>query len=128
MAGKAARQADGGHAGLGTGADEAQLFDRGKAAPDEFGEIAFVAVGGSEAGSARGGLLNRLDHRGEGVAQDHGAPGAEAVEVAVAVGIPQPRSGGALDEGRIAADRAERPHRRIHTTGQQTRRPHLQLP
>ena len=83
---------------------------------------------GSEAGTACRRLADGFDDRREGVAKDHGAPGAEAVEVFVAVGVPQVGAEGALDERRIAADRAKRPYRRVHAAGQQCSRPLLQLP
>jgi hypothetical protein len=41
------------------------------------------------------------------VAEDHGTPGAEHVEVSVAVGVVEIGSFGVGDEGRIAADGPE---------------------
>ena len=92
--GVSAGEADGGHAGFGAGADEAKFFDGGEAVGDAFGEVGFGGDGGPEAGSSGGGLLDGFDDGGEGVAEDHGAPGAEEVEVAVAVDVVEVGSAG----------------------------------
>ena len=116
-AGKSAGEPDGGHACLGAGADEAQLFDGGKAAGDQFGEVGFGGDGGSEARATGGRLLDGLDHGREGVAEDHGPPGAEEVEVAVAVDVVEVGSFGVADERRVTADGAEGPDGRVDASG-----------
>ena len=116
-AGEAAGQADGGHAGLGAGADEAHLLDGREAAADELGEVRLAGMGCAEAGAAASGFADRFDHRREGVAQDHRAPGAEEVDVAVAVGVVEVRALGPHDEWRMAADGAEGADRRVDSAG-----------
>ena len=100
----------------------------GKQRWGEFGEISLILVRSAKAGAAPGRLADGLDHGRKRVAQNHWPPGAEAVQVAVAVRIPQVRAVGPLDKRRIAPDRAKRSHRRIHAPRQQARGPRLQLP
>ena len=61
--------------------------------------------------------LHGVDDGGVGVAEDHRPPRAHQVDVAVAVGVGQPAALGRGDEPRGAADRGERPHRRVHPAG-----------
>ncbi len=51
------------------------------------------------------------------VAEDRGAPRLHVVDVATAVGVEQVRALAAGDEERLAADRRERPHRRVDPAG-----------
>src|SRR5690606_29320070 len=53
------------------------------------------------------------------VAGDHRAPGADVVDVAVAVDVVQERAVRAPGEERFAAYRPERAHRRVDATGHQ---------
>ncbi len=82
-----AGDADGGHGGFSAGADEAHFLNGGIAGDDAFGEVGLGSGGGSEAGGVGGGALNGFDDGRKGVAEDHGTPGAEVVDVAVAVGV-----------------------------------------
>ena len=61
---------------------------------------------------------DRGEHRREGVAVDQRAPRADVVDVGVAVDVGQLRALGALDEHRIAPDRAHRAHRRVDAAGE----------
>ncbi len=110
------------HGGLGAGADEAQLFDGRVAGDDALGQVGLGSRGGAEAGGVAGGALDGLDHRRKGVAQDHRPPGAEVVDVAVAVGVGEPGALGALDKRRRAAHRAKGPHRRVDAAGEKALR------
>ena len=116
-AGGGAGQADGRHGGLGAGADEAHLFDGGIAGHDALGEIGLGGRGCAEAGRVARRALDGFDHGRKGVAQNHRAPGAEVVDVAVAVGVVEIRALGALDEGRRAAHGAKGAHRRVDAAG-----------
>jgi len=118
-AGESSCEAYGGHASFGAGGDETELFDGGEAARDEFGEIGFGGDGGPEAGPFGGGVLDGLDDGREGVAEDHGPPGAEEVEVAVAVFVEEVGALGVGDEWRIAAYGAEGADGRIHSAGKE---------
>ncbi len=53
------------------------------------------------------------------MAQDHRSPGAEVVDVAVAVGVGEIGAFCALDKRRSAADRAEGPHGRVDAAGKE---------
>ena len=52
-----------------------------------------------------------------GVAEDHRSPGADVIEVAIAVDIDQVGPFGVVDEDRLAADAAERPGGAVHSPG-----------
>ena len=80
---------------------------------------ASAAVDAPKLADARRRLLDRLHDRREGVAQDHRSPGAEVVDVAVAVRVPQVRAFGARDEWRIAADGAKGADRRVDAAGEE---------
>ena len=118
-AGGGAGQADGGHGGLSAGADEAHFFDGGIAGRDALGEIGLGGRGGAEAGGVARGALDGFDHRRKCVAQNHRAPGAEVVDVAIAVGVVKVRALGALDEGRRAAHGAKGADRRVDAAGKE---------
>ena len=66
-------------------------------------------------------LLDGLGHRGNdfgmGMAGDHRPPGADVVDVSIAVDVDQVGALGAFDERRRAADRGERAYRRIDAAG-----------
>ena len=66
-----------------------------------------------------GGLLDSLDDGREGVAEDHRSPGAEVVDVAVAVRVPEICALGAHYEGGIAADGAEGADGRVDAAGEE---------
>ena len=117
-AGGGAGQADGRHGGLGAGADEAHLLDGGVAGDDALGEVGFRGRGRSKAGGVARGALDGFDDGRKGMAQNHRSPGAEVVDVAVAVGIGEPGALGGGDEGRCAADGAKGPHGRVDAAGE----------
>ena len=115
--GGGAGQANGRHGRLSAGADEAHLFDGRIAGDDAFGQVGLGCRGSAEAGGVARGAFNGFDNRGKGVAQNHRPPGAEVVDVAVAVRVGDPGSVGALDKRWRAAHCAKRPHRRVDPTG-----------
>ena len=57
------------------------------------------------------------DDLGVGVAEDHGAPGTDVIDVALAIGVKEVGAAGALEEDRVAADAAEGAHRRVDAAG-----------
>ncbi len=126
-AGEGAGESDGRHGGFGAGADEAHLLDRWKGLADQLGEVGFGGGGGAEADASGCGLLHGFHHLRGGVAENHGAPGAEVVEVAIAVGIPEIGAFGADNEWRLAADSTKGTHRRVDAAGEQSFRPLLEL-
>ena len=116
--GKRPRHADGGHRRFGARADEAQFFDGGHGGDHQLRQVGFGGGRGSEACAPFRGPLNRLHHQRVGMAQDHGPPGTEVVQIAIAIGVPQVGSLGSHQEGRISPYRAKGAHRRIDASGQ----------
>jgi len=53
------------------------------------------------------------------VAEDHGTPGTEEVEVAVAVRVEEVGSFSVGEEGRVAAYGTECPHGRVDASGEE---------
>mmetsp|Transcript_9625 Transcript_9625/g.22391 ORF Transcript_9625/g.22391 Transcript_9625/m.22391 type:complete len:286 (+) Transcript_9625:1897-2754(+) len=112
-AGGAAGQADGAHRRFGARADEAHLVDAGHQLQDLFGQLD-LALGGRAEGEALGrSLLHGLPHRRVAVAEDHRAPGADVVDVALPFGVPDIGPLAPGDEAGRAADGAESAHRRV---------------
>ena len=58
--------------------------------------------------------LHRRDHLRMGMPQNHRPPGADVVDVAIAIEIVEIGPCGALEEDRLAADAAKRPGRTVH--------------
>ena len=86
-------------------------------------EMVRLVSSGTEAGMsairlARG-ALHRVEHGRVAVAQDHRAPGADVVDVLLAVGVPHVGPLGAGDEARRAAYGAKGAHGRVHAAGDQ---------
>ena len=105
-AGVSAGEADGGHGCFGAGVDEANFFGGG-AAHDFFCEKDFCFGGGAVGEAAGGGLLDGFDDGGVCVAHEHGAPGAEEVDVCVAVDVVEFGSLCGGDEACLSADGVE---------------------
>ena len=86
-AGDAAGQAQGAHGGFGAGVDHAHHFQAGHVGHHFFGQGDFVGAGSAVAGAA--GVI---------VAQDHGAPGEDEVDVLAAVHVDDVAAVGFGDE------------------------------
>ena len=122
-AGRGARQAHDAHRRLGAGVDHPRHLDPRHPRADLVGELDLALGRRPEAGARAGGGGDRLHDCGAGVAEDQRPPGADPVDVAVAVGIDQLEALAALDEDRVvAADRLHRPYRRVHAAGNQADR------
>src|SRR6202008_1960031 len=85
--GDAARQTDGAHGGFGATGDEADFFEPRDGAIDERSELDFEFVGDAIAGAALSLIGDGPGDLWIGVAEEHGAPGADVVEVFVAIDI-----------------------------------------
>ena len=107
----AARQPERRHRGLGAAADESHLLDRLHARDDLLGEGDLVLARRAEAEPLGGGVGDCREDVRVGVAEDHRAPAADEVDVAVAVDVGEPRALRRGDEAGRAADAAEGPHR-----------------
>ena len=101
--GVSAGQANCGHRSLGPRVDKTNLLHVGESRKHDFGEIGLGRCGSAETGAVSRGLSDRFDHRGGGVSQDQWAPGADIINVVVAVGVPDVRTLPPNNEGRIAA-------------------------
>lgn len=116
-AGVATGQADGAHGRLGAGTDHAHHLHRRHQAADQLGHLGLergrCAVGEAVVELA----TDRVEHLRVAVAEDHRAPGADVVDVALVVFIDHVRAFGMLEEQRGAADAAEGAYRRIDAAG-----------
>ena len=107
-----AHQAEDAHARLGAGVGEADHLDGGHRVDHHLRQLVLQDAGRAE----RRALLHRLRDRIEdgiiGVAEDGGAPGADVVDVLVAIDVVGLAALDAVEDHRLAADRLERTHRR----------------
>ena len=116
-AGESAGESDGAHRRLGAGIDQPHVLDRRDGRDDQFGQFAFGLGRGAEACAAGDRRFEGRDDGRMGVAENHRSPGADVVDVAVAIDIEQIGPRPALEKQRLAADAAERPGRAIHAAG-----------
>ena len=117
--GKAAGQANRAHRGFGAGIHQPHFLDRRNRLDDQLGQFAFGFGRSAKTGAARGGFLHRRDHLRMRVPQDHRSPGADVVDVAIAVDVVQIGAFAALEEDRLAAHAAKRAGRAVHAAGHQ---------
>ena len=110
-AGRGAREADRAHRRLGPARGHAQHVDGRDARGDRLGQQRPRARSARRTSSRPRGLRDRRDDRRVRVAVDQRAPRADVVDVAVAVDVGDLGALGALDEDRVAPDRAHRAHR-----------------
>ena len=116
-AGEAARQADGGHGGLGAAVAHADLLDGGHELHDELGHLDLVGIGRAETGAV-------FERGGDGgadtrvvVSVDGRPPGADEVDQLAVVGGDERGAVRGLDEERCAADGAKRADGRVDAAG-----------
>ncbi len=126
--GECAREPQRAHAGLGAGRDEPHLLHRRHGVGDLRGELHLGLGRGTEARPVERRLTNDLDRLGIGVAEEEGPPRHDPVEQPSAVLGLDVRALAALDEQRLVeADRAHRPHGRVHAAGDQLERAAIEL-
>jgi len=118
----AACQADGAHGRFGAGVDHPHLLQRWNQLAQACGHLVLGPGRRAEAEPACGGFLDRPYHVRVGMSGDHRAPGSDVVDIAPTVRVHQPGPLGALDEQRLAPDRAEGTHGRVHPAGQVAQR------
>ena len=100
-------KADAGHGSLGAAVDHANLFDARDPIADEGGHFHLERIRNAEADTAAGGGTDGLDDDARGVAEDGGPPGANIVDILIAIDIPNAGALGALNEKGFAADAAK---------------------
>ena len=88
--GEAAGQAHRAHGGLGAGVHQAHPLHRGDPGDDLGGQLGLARGGRTEGQPVGSRPLHRLHDGRVGVAQNHRPPGADEVDVAVAVGVGEP--------------------------------------
>ena len=117
-AGGGARQAHGAHGRLGARTDKTHFFARRKRLSDarrkfdfEFGRHAVTRAAARLLGNG----LNDLRMR---VAQNQRSPRADVIDVFVSVGVPQARTGCAIDDDGLAAHGAKRAHGTVHAANE----------
>ena len=115
----AAGEADGRHRGLRARIDHAHHLHRGHQLYDGLGHRHFGGAGRAERQAVAHGALHGFAHGRMIVADDHRTPRAHVVDVPLALHVPQISAIGALGKERLAADRFEGAHGRIHAARQQ---------
>ena len=116
-AGESARQPEAGHRRFGPAVDHPHFLDRRHPAADQLRHFHFERIGDSEADAARRRGADRVDHDLRRVPEDRRAPGADVIDVFIAIDVPDPCALRALDEERLAAETAKGAHRRIDAAG-----------
>ena len=91
------------HGGFRAGIDQPDHLDGGNHLPHGFGEFDLLFGGRAEAGAARDGEVQGVEDDGMPVTQNQRSPGADVIDIFVAVGIENVGALAALDEGRSAA-------------------------
>ncbi len=116
-AGKAARDAQGAHRSFGAGIDEPNHLNGRDEIANEFGELDFAFGGRAKASADFERQFDGLDDGGMTVSQEQRAPGTDVVDELVAIGVPEPGSLAACDEGGRSADAAVSADGRIDAAG-----------
>ena len=115
--GEAAGEADGGHGGLGAGVAHADLFDGGHPVGDGAAISTSKGFGMPKEMPSLATSWMVLVMTVGGVAEDVRAPGADVVDVGLAIDVLDAAALGAADEERFAADVAEGADGRVDAAG-----------
>ena len=113
---ESARETNGGHARFRAGVAHADFLNAGHRGTDQFRHRHLEGIRDSETGAVFRRLLDRLEDFRMGMAKNRRAPGADIVEVFIAIHIPDARAPGLLDKERLPAHRAKRAHGRVDAT------------
>ena len=106
-AGEAARHPDGRHGGFGAGVHQAHHFDRRHGAANGLRQFDFPLGGSAETGSDGERAFDGRENRGVAMAEQQRTPGADVIDVLVAIDVEDVRPLAARDENGVAADAAE---------------------
>ena len=117
--GGAARKPDCGHRRFGPGVDHAQHLHRWHQSGDGFRHHHLCGAWRTKGQTVAYRVFHRLAYRRMVMASDHGAPGSDVVDVALAFPVEQIRTVGARGEKGLATHCLERAHRGVHAAGQQ---------
>ncbi len=116
-AGEPAREAERGHRRLGARGHEPHERHARQRLAEQLRELDLERGRRAERESFERRLAHGRDDQWVRVPEDERPPGADVVDVALAVGVPEVRAFAAFEEARRAADGAERAHRRVHAPG-----------
>ena len=116
------RETQTGHGGFGPAVDHAHFLDGGNPTADQLRHFHFERIRDTEADSARGRGANGIDDHVGRVPENGRTPGADVIDVFVAIDVPDFRAGGALDEEWFAAQTAEGADRGIDAAGDASER------
>ena len=116
-AGCTASEPDRRHRRFGAGRDESHHLEPLNPARHLFGDPHLVLGGSAIARAAGSGIPNRRDDVGMGMTEDRRAVALHIVDVAATLDVVDEWAVRSFDEVRRPADRAEGPHRRVHTAG-----------
>ena len=117
-AGVRAHDAEHGEARLGTGVAEADHLDGGDAVDHHLAEDVLELAGSAEGGALVDLRLERGVDLVVGVAADGGTPGADVVDVLVAVDVEAVGILDLVEDDGTAADGLERAHGGVHAAGE----------
>ena len=120
--GNGPREPDGGHGGFGSRIDEAEHLDRRHPVGNDRRQSHLAFGRSAECPASFELRAYRLDDGRRAVTQDQGTPGADEIEVAVPIHIPQPGTYCPGNEGRRSPDRAIRADRAVDAAGDQALR------
>ncbi|MGY3680672.1 hypothetical protein ACVWXU_004295 [Streptomyces sp. TE33382] len=116
-AGETAGQPDRRHGRLGAGRDETYLLDGLDTGDDLLGQRDLALTGRTERGSPADRFLDRGDHLGVRVAEDHRPPRAHEVDILAAVRVGQIRAAAGHHEPGRTAHGPEGTYGRVHAAG-----------
>ena len=116
-AGGTAGEPDRTHRGLGARTDQPDHLQRRHPTDDLLGQFNFTFGRCAKRKPVQRRLLHGFQHRRVAVAQDHRAPGADVVDVALVVCVPEIGAMRAFHKARRAAHGPEGAHRRVDPAG-----------
>ena len=116
-AGKATGQANGAHRRFGTGVHHPHHIHRGDQFGHQLRHFDFHFRRRAKAQAAFRGFNHRVANGRMVMAQYHGSPGADIIDIRFTVDIVQPGAVGAFDKQRCTADAAKGADRRVHAAG-----------
>src|SRR5205823_6730341 len=109
--GVSAGEADGRHGRFRSRTDKPDSLHLREGGNNDLGEFGLGRRGSAEARAVAGCNAKRFEHNWGSMSENLRAPGADIVDVLVAVSIPEVRTQAADNERRVAADRAKSPNR-----------------
>jgi len=109
------RQTNGRHRRFSAGIAHANFLNTGHEGADEFGHRHLQGIRYSKTDPVVGGLLDSLDYFWMGVTEDGGAPGADVIQVFIAICVPNAGAFDLVHKKWLTADCPEGANRRVHT-------------